>query len=105
MYSKEYILNNNIAFHCSTYEHANELLMILHNYGIKWTSNNSLLFEHNWIVYKENTCYVFYKGEDKRLFYCDILSSAINDCEIIKFENYKIDRVKDLIKETFLNVH
>lgn len=49
------------AVHCDTEEKAVEFLKECDENGITWSTGNRVINQTHWNVYKENTCYYFYR--------------------------------------------
>jgi len=49
--------HDEIIVHCPTEADAHTLLNYLHQNGVRWANDGTLLPQLNWDVYKERTCY------------------------------------------------
>lgn len=102
MYTKEYLLNNNIAFHCKTEYLAKCLLKILHGYGFEWKNKESLVEKNYWFKHKENTCYIVSNHYNNGLCYGHMMSDSLVNFEIVNFKIHRIKRIKNIIETHFL---
>lgn len=83
-------LKQNEVIHCSTENEANELCKLMHESGLKWTTNKSYLKHNLWYNYKENTCY------DPNL-------GTFSNLNYFNRKKYKIYPAKDFIRKLKIN--
>lgn len=98
MYSKKYLLNNRMIFHCKTEASAKLLLSIFHEYGFKWGSHKSLLTNTLWYRNKEKTYYTVSNGG--YVFY-GVIEDVFVNRKIVNFDIYRIKHIaKQHLSET-----
>ena len=78
---KKLKISENTCIYCQTLELAKQVLRIFHQLGLRWNSEMSYLFIHNWDNFKENTVYYPFKGECSALVYAHAIGYKVISAE------------------------
>jgi len=96
---KDECLKEGIVVHLRTQEQCNEFSKWLDSRGKRWGSGDSYLKINNWHKYKDDTCYMPYKGQFTAKYYYNIKGYTILSYEeaLLEDEEYITPKLTDLI--------
>ena len=78
---KKLKISNDTCIHCPTLELAKQVLSIFNQLGLRWSSEMSYTFIHNWDNFKEDTVYYPFKGECSALVYAHAIGYKVISAE------------------------
>ncbi len=80
------------VMHCKTEEEAIDFCKTMHNNGMKWVGRQSYLYNNEWDVLRENTCYNFNNDS-----YSPVSYYKNNGYVILEWSDFMSDKSKYLL--------